>query len=392
MNKELNIGVIGAGSRSRRYLDELQKEYNAKWKLGAIMDPNKENADISIRNYGNSETQYYSNLEEMLDNNEFDGVILASPNKYHLEQVIPVFRKNINLLLEKPIATTIDDCKKMVSEYEKSNAQVILGFVLRYSPFYRKVKEICDSGKIGNILSINATESISNKLSTVFIRAWRKHRSISGPFILEKCCHDVDTINSFVDSKVIRVASFERSSYFTEDNRKAPNCNTCAIKDECIYDADFLKDDEDGVKIKGLSDECVYQDLEHSDHQVVNLEYENGILATFSYAWGQPDSTRTIHIFGTNGRIWGNISENSITVEYFENRIVKKEEVQVIVNNSSGHFGADKYLSDKVFEIFSGKEATIRAGMREGFEAALVALAIDKSSREGRIVNMNEIW
>ena len=93
------------------------------------------------------------------------------------------------------------------------------GFVLRYAPLYRKVKELLDTGKFGKIMQIEANEHIPSNHGSHIMRNWRRHTDISGPHILEKCCHDLDLIIWYSQSLPSKIASFASRDFFVPANR-----------------------------------------------------------------------------------------------------------------------------------------------------------------------------
>ena len=100
------------------------------------------------------------------------------------------------ILLEKPVATTTRDCAAMWEAYLRhGRPPLAVGFVLRYTAFYGKVRELLDQGAVGKVLTIHATELLEPATTAVFMRGWRRKHDLSGPLILEKCCHDMDLLN-----------------------------------------------------------------------------------------------------------------------------------------------------------------------------------------------------
>src|SRR5690606_5323808 len=123
---------------------------------------------------------------------QLDAIIIASPNACHREALVPALKHRLVVLLEKPVATTPEDCAAMWQAHQDHpDVPLMIGFVLRFSPFYRTIKRLIDDGAIGKVLSVTATEEMNASLSSVFVRDWRRTRSIAGPLMLEKCSHDM---------------------------------------------------------------------------------------------------------------------------------------------------------------------------------------------------------
>ena len=119
------------------------------------------------------------------------------------------------MLLEKPIATSLEDVVAIYDAAVRYSRKVIVCHVLRYTPFYRRVKEIIKSGVLGEIVNISASENVGFYLQAhSFVRGPWKNSLESSPMILAKCCHDMDILRWLIDKKCWSVASFGELSYF----------------------------------------------------------------------------------------------------------------------------------------------------------------------------------
>lgn len=377
------IGMIGCGSRAGRYISELLKAHGEQVELAAVCDPVPEKAEDFIERYGTDKTRYFHHDQKMLSELTLDGVVVASPNKFHKEQALRLYERGIPFLLEKPVAITIDDSYELLQAAQRSKAKAVLGFVLRYTPIFTKIKEIVDSGELGDILVINAEEPVPPPLVIRNTRNWRIDTEVGGPFLLEKCTHDFDVFNWLIGAKAEKVSSFAERSYFTKKNQPAANCHVCPIAAECLYHSDY---NPNGA----IGDACVYDDFEQPDHQVVNVKYSNGAMVNFSYAWAQPRVGRSIHIMGTKGELRSNISTNQIEVIPVEGRR-KDVRVHRVETDGSGHNGGDSIIAKALFQVISGEESAMKAGIAEGVEAAVVALAADESARTEKIIDLSQL-
>lgn len=405
------IAVIGCGMRSDAYMHEFKKELAGDWRLEALADPNPAALDVFRRLYGDDAVKTYASGPELIEKSgdSIDGVIIGSPNTFHLESLLPALNKNLIILLEKPVAINVDDCAKMWRAFSKAhNPNVAVGFVLRYTAFYRKVKEILDSGTIGQVLSIDSTESIIPAITALFTREWRRLEKFSGPFIVEKCCHDMDILNMLTGSRPLKVSSFASRTRFVHNPDAAMHCRECSLKDTCRYDVSKI-----GKKLQYCSpsieickvnfsgnDLCVFNsDKDIPDHQVINIQYENGILATFNVSIDQPTPTRTIRILGTLGQIAGDLEEDELNIylhdeDYLRESLYNKPLKQKIelIHDDSGHHGGDSVITGCFKSMLMNRCFEPLAGLREGIYACLVAFAAEKSRHKGEIVNMEELY
>lgn len=401
-----HLAVIGCGLRSDCYMCQLRDGLGKEWQLVALADPNPKAVEVYVRNFGNESIHIFSDGPELLEKmaGKLDAVIIASPNAKHLESVEPAMKIGLTILLEKPVATSVDDCKSMWHSYISADKPpLVVGFVLRYTNFYRKIKELIARGDCGQILSIEATEMMGAPLTTMFVRGWRRFEDMSGPLILEKCSHDLDLLNWFADSKASQVSSFGARTHFIKNPDAAMHCKDCSLKNSCRYAvhkiAPYLLDtsrkDELGELIPSDNDICVFNsDKDIWDHQVVNIKYENGILAGFTVCMDQPRTTRTIKINGTEAQIFGDIGKDHLEIRYHLKEGSEDEKIEQIPieHDNSSHHGGDSVIANQLKAMLRGEQSPPLAGLREGIEACLLALAAERSAKENKIMNEQQIY
>ena len=399
-----NLGVIGCGLRSDCYLAQLESGLDTEWKLVALADPRQLSLDVYMRNYGNADVRTFSSGPEMLDamGGQLDAVIIASPNATHLDSLRPALTEDLTILLEKPVATTVHDCAQMWQAYTGAGKPPLaVGFVLRYTTFYGKVKQIIDSGAIGDILSIEAAEMMAPPLTANYMRGWRRKLGMSGPLLLEKCSHDMDLLNWFAGARAMHVTSFGERTKFLPRAEAAMHCNDCRFKDTCRYSicriAPYLMDtsrrDAVGELIPRHNDLCVYNsDKDVWDHQVVNLRYENGVLVTFTVCTDQPRTTRTIKVNGTDGEIIGDIGLDQLRVEYHsETKNVSRVEEVSVDHDTSGHHGGDSVISNQFKAMLRDEPVPPLAGLAEGIDACLVALGAEEAAVSHAVIDLDTL-
>lgn len=398
------LAVIGCGLRSDCYLHQMRPTLGFEWQLAALADPNPMAVDVYRRNYHSSARGFATGPELLAAERHLDGIVIASPNAFHRESMELAVRRGIPVLLEKPVATTLEDCSAMWRAWQDADRPpVAVGFVLRYTAFYRKVRELLCDGALGQLLSIEATENLGAPLSALFNRTWRRLGTTSGPFLLEKCCHDLDLLNWFVGARARWVSSFASRTRFVPNPQAAMHCRDCTLAESCRYNsariAPYLINGVRSHEILELlptdNDLCVFNsDKDVPDHQVVNIEYENGVLASFSVSLDQPRTTRTIKVNGTQGQITGDIGRDYLRVEYHlhhgSETKTRTEEI-VLQHDNSGHHGGDSVISAQFSEMLRGNPTPPVAGLREGIEAAVLALAAEQSVRSRSVVDAGEL-
>ncbi|MHB9071400.1 MAG: Gfo/Idh/MocA family protein [Sedimentisphaerales bacterium] len=386
------LGLIGCGLRGVWYLYNLrQSRLNVS--LVAVADIDQKYCGIANKLFAKNEAVCFKNGEDLINNADLDGVIIASPNDVHCGPMVLAAKKHLKILLEKPIATSVEDFAAMWQAHEQNDGQIVVGFVLRYAPFYSKIKEVVRSGEIGKILAITAEELMSDELSMAFNRGdWRPNSERSGGLLLEKCCHDMDIINWLADSKASSVFSNAERTFLEPKHDAGLVCSKCKIEKTCRFsNAHVIKPFETEWPSElhemfgKFSDEtCAYRNHKYPDHQAVTIKYENGVLCNFIVAQAQPATRRTIHILGSKGRIYGVLNDECFTLF---RRTGADNEVRHIIEvhpDKSGHGGGDSILTNDFFKLLQGNPNLDRPGLKEGVESALMCIAADKSVQTGQ--------
>lgn len=159
--KELKFVLIGAGMRGQAYARIACLDYGCE--LVAVAEPNDDQRLHIQQKYGVSEQNCFISYEQLLKQGKIaDFAIIATQDQMHYEIAMMAISCGYHLLLEKPIAPTPEECVAIWRAAEKKDVQVIVGHVLRYTPFFRAVKELIDAGKIGRIVSVIHTEGVGN--------------------------------------------------------------------------------------------------------------------------------------------------------------------------------------------------------------------------------------
>ena len=316
----------------------------------------------------------------------------------HCGSLVLALKKGIKVLLEKPVATTPEDCAAMWQAKEESNAHIVIGFCLRYTPFYEKIHEMVRNGDIGEILTINAEELMSDELSMFFNRGdWRPSSKRSGGLLLEKCSHDMDIINWMANSKAESVFSRSRRTFLRPQEGLGPVCSKCKIERTCRFSrSQLIKPFETEwpaelheMFSKFSDDTCAYRNHGYPDHQTVSIAYENGILCNFTVAQAQSATRRSIHVLGSEGRIYGVINDNRFTIFHSSGADAETPRVVEVHPDKSGHNGGDSVLTNDFFKLLENNPNKNRPGLREGIEAAMMCVVAEQSAQSNKLLELN---
>jgi predicted dehydrogenase len=377
MNKH-GIGIIGCGGRVRS-LAALLKEQHPEVEFVAFSDPRPESVTDTRKALGAENATEYADYHELLKDERVAWVMIGSWNCFHREQAVAALNAGKHVFCEKPLATTVEDCLA-IRDAGRNNPHLkfIVGFTLRYSPHYRKIKKLLDEGVVGDIISMEFNETLHFCHGGYIMGDWRRLTKNAGTHLLEKCCHDIDLVNWMLEDHASRVASFAGLNVFTPENAGL---------------VDHVGPDENGKPAYQTWPGTVNlnpftADKDILDNQVAIIEYSKGVRATFHTNCSSAIPERRMYICGTEGAIRADVISG--TIEY--QRIGFEEGLQTADTGAAGgHGGGDHVLTESIYDCMVN-DAEPLTGIADGIASAFTIFAIDEAERSGQVVSVEPYW
>ena len=230
MERKLKAALVGVGSMGRGHLDNYVKflKEDSPIQIVALCDVDKKKftnykADFNLGEVGADGYDFnmfrlYNDLDKMLEaETDLDMVTIALPTYLHCWGACKCMEKGINVLSEKPMALTVEQCEEMIACAKKNNVRLMIGQCLRFAPAYLKLKEIIDSGELGEVVASFFFRGGGTPLWSY--ENWLLDREKGGGALFDQHVHDVDMINFLfgMPEKVSTVGKtmFEKSAYDT---------------------------------------------------------------------------------------------------------------------------------------------------------------------------------
>jgi len=401
MAEKKRIAFIGTGGRCNSYAGHIDQN---ETDFVACADPSEANRKAFIAlNKINPAIQQYDNWHDLFAKaGPLDGVVISTPNHLHTEPGVEAMRRGLALALEKPIAESADGCRKLLAAKREHDARVLIGFVMRSAPYYRQARQWIDEGRIGRVATIQADEIVHLLTVGVMFRSpWRRFVKTSGGSLLEKCCHDIDMITWMAGGAPVAINSFAGRKTLAPRTDVPKLCDDCHITDTCsyylpneVYDGPartWGNQDADLYKFIANRGECIYNNgHDIFDHQVVQIQYDNGVLANFTSEFGTVGHAtgRNLKIFGDKGVIWGKTEEKVI---YLQDKQTDKVIRQEIKEDGSGHAGANRAHALAFLRLMTKPDEIPSATLEAGYLSAMLCFAADQSVREKRQVDVSHL-
>ena len=419
--KKLSLIAIGGGDRTSCYLKYLDICPEC-FELVGIAEPIKEKRDFLKEKYNVPEDMCVDSYEKLLSMPKLaDIAMICTQDKMHFEPTMMAIEKKYDILLEKPVAPTPEECQKISEAANAAGVKVLVCHVLRYAPFYKALKKALEDGVIGEITNINHIEGVGNiHMSHSFVRGNWRRKDESTPMILAKCCHDTDLLQWLIGEPCKKIQSFGTLSYFCEKNAPegAPKrcLDGCPHKDTCFYYAPslykidtaevqhfraiaankFNPTDEEVDEILKTSPygRCVYHcDNDVVDRQVVTMQFGDDKCVTLTMSAFNKGGRETT-IMGTKGEIYANVETQSIRLYDFKTR--KTREIYEADKNfdqsiAGGHGGGDAGIMADLYEyVANNNPSNSISDISVSCNNHLISFAAEEARVKGTVIDMDD--
>lgn len=417
--QRLKLAGIGCGGRTLTYLS-LAGQMPERYEVVAAADPVAGRVERVKAASRNPAFRSFASDAELLSQPKLaDVVVVGTQDQYHVQPTLAAMAKGYDVLLEKPIADNLPDVLRLEREARRLGRKVLICHVLRYSPFYQKLKEVVASGALGEIVSLNASEGVGAwHQAHSFVRGHWGVVEKASPMLIAKSCHDLDIISWLMDRRCESVSSYGALTHFRAENapQGAPaRCTDgCPVASSCQYNAmhyatkqrgwlGHVYDQEKGASREDIAQwlsqspwgRCVYRcDNTAVDHQVVAMRFERGATATFTMT--AFDSGRSIEIYGTKARLLAGdhykaAHGSDIAVIDHENHNMTRYNVSSSVGGYDGHGGGDPGLVLALYdEMTKPDPSQMLSSISRSVQSHLMGYAAEHSRRTGTAVDLAE--
>ncbi|MCM8786399.1 MAG: Gfo/Idh/MocA family oxidoreductase [Candidatus Omnitrophica bacterium] len=334
----IKLGLYGCGARTNVLVDSIYKYGLVK--VVCCYDIDKER---SIKTANKYNAVSVNSSSELINYPEIDAFIISLFPKYHANATMEVIETGKPIFLEKPIATNLEDGKKLVKKVKEKNIILHVGFVQRYVPVFKKVKEIIQSGQLGKIIGIqhNWLSRYAPPAWMIETKNWRLDPETGGQLIYHYC-HFFDLLR--------------------------------------FWNGEFKS-------VVSMTNHIIYNPDSPSENEIfATIEYENGALAGLHFSEVSNRNDMIGRIEGEKLTLEYEWNENSIIKIYSKPGLRKPDE---IIGPFKMDIPDDEIMNDFIKEIKGEKE--VSPNIIDGFIPLKLATAIRLSAKEGRKVYLKEL-
>jgi UDP-N-acetylglucosamine 3-dehydrogenase len=328
----IRIGVVGLGVMGRshaRVLDDVDEA-----DLVAVCDPTEDAMAWAKKR----RLVGYRSFEELFDHEKLDAVTIAVPTRFHLEVGLAAIERGLDVLMEKPIATDLDEAQQLVAAAKKRGTMLAIGHVERFNPAVRELKKRLDGGEVGRIFQV--------------------HSRRQGPFpsrirdvgaVIDLATHDLDVMRYLLGVDVVRL--------YAETERRIHT--------------------------------------EHEDMLNALLRFDNGAVGVMQVNWLTPTKIRELSVLGERGMLHLNYLTQDLT--FYENSIATGADLPLSLLTGVSEGTLLRHIVDRAeplrveLESFLASVASKtppEVGSEDGLKALSLALDLIRSANEGRVLDL----
>jgi len=245
MPTPLTAIMIGAGERGYRAYGPYALAHPDEIRFTAVAEPNDARRTRFAEAHAIPPERRFHTWENLLEQGKIaDAALVCTMDTLHTDPTVAALEAGYDVLLEKPMATTLAECVRLVRTAERTGQLLQVTHVLRYTDFFSTLHEVIASGRLGEIITVEHRENVVYwHMAHSYVRGNWRRRDLSSPIILAKCSHDLDVLTWNL-GRCAQLNSFGSLRHFRPENAPpgAPERCTdgCPVADGCPYFAPRL--------------------------------------------------------------------------------------------------------------------------------------------------------
>lgn len=412
--KKVTFAILGMGDRGTVYASKILL-HPEEAEVVAVADLRQERLDKVCKYISLPQDRIFHSAEALLAQPKLaDIMIVASQDSQHCAHAVAAMEAGYDILLEKPIASKLEDVVTIAKTAKRLGRRVLVCHVLRYTVFYKEIRRLLKNGVIGTVQSVEASESVAYfHQAHSFVRGNWHNTEKSSPMILAKCCHDMDILQWVIGKKCLKLNSFGTLGYFNKDHApegSTERCFDCKVEN-CPYHAPTFyvsripgwpasvlcaePTEEKVLQVLRDTDygRCVFRmDNDVVDHQTVNMLMEDDVTVTFQMNAFTNVQTRDIRVMGSAGELWGNFKRKELYFQRWGEEPVKID-LFALCQDFTGHGGGDAGIIQDMIRLYRGEEFDTSSitYLEDSVESHYMAFAAEQSRVAGGVlVEMDE--
>jgi len=363
---DLRYGIIGSGSMGREHIENIKIMGGAS--ITAISDPNENSRELAKTISGGA-PKLFTDHRELLSSGLVDAVVIATPNDTHVKILEDALATDLAVFVEKPLATTVEDCRKIIDWDSKRSALTWMGLEYRFMPPVNEVINRAANGAVGKIQQVSIREHREPFYPKV--ENWNRFSARTGGTLVEKCCHYFNLMDLIIGSQPQKVyaSGGQNVNHLDEkyDGQQA----------DMLDSAFVILDYANGIR--AMLDLCMFAEGSY-DKEILTVVGDEGKLESFLPSLNVRYSRR--EDWGKRSG-WGQGEGTGRGSEI-------KQVFDLSVKYLGHHYGAS-YIEHVKFRDAILNKTAAEVTLKDGATSVITGLAAHKSIKEGRAIILSEM-
>ncbi len=431
--------LVGTGGRAGMYVTAIAKTYRDRAELVGLCDVNQARMDFYLKYYLPELCDYHQpvptwkahEFDRMIAEARPDAVIVTSVDRTHHRYICRALELGCEVITEKPMTIDAEKCQQILDTVKRTGGKLTVTFNYRYAPRNAKVREVLQSGLVGEITTVHFEWLLDTSHGADYFRRWHRNKANSGGLLVHKATHHFDLMNWWLDSSPELVYALGDLKFYGRANAERRGVTEFydRARDNAVAARDpfALKITDRDVILKGLyydaehedgyyRDRSVFADsIDIEDNMSVIVRYRNRAVMTYCLHAHAPWEGYRVAFNGTRGRLEFNVVEKSYVsggAEDFNQPGMRElgkdrsqlvpelifqphwgtaREIPIVCDNLAGHGGGDERLLRHLFVGVDEDPLGQAAGYRDGANSILTGIAANQSMRTGLPVRVDSL-
>ncbi len=432
--------VVGTGHRSSMYIRAVALTYREQAELVGFCDSNQSRMDFYNRRFLKEDCNNYPDVptykaplfDRMIEEQRPDVIIVTSMDRTHHQYICRAMELGCDVITEKPMTIDPEKCQEIIDMQKRTGKNLTVTFNYRYAPRASKVKEVLQSGILGDVTTVHFEWLLDTSHGADYFRRWHRNKANSGGLMVHKSTHHFDLVNWWLGSEPTEVFAMGDLKFYGKINAEKRGVtdfysrardNEAAAKDPfalkvkaddrellgLYYDAEH----EDGY----VRDQSVFGDgISIEDNMSVMVRYRNKAVMTYCLCAHCPWEGYRIVFNGTKGRLEFNVVERPfvegtagadfaqfgmtelqgdrkkmVPEILFQPLWGKAREISYECSDLGGHGGGDAKLLDDIFLGAKNDPLGRAANYVDGAMSILTGIGANRAMQTGKPVKVQEL-
>jgi len=395
-NRNIKVGVVGFAGRAGYVAHIARSMLQGLFETVACVEIDETNYERGCEAF-NCRPRCYNSVRAMVEAGGIDGVMIGTPNAFHLENLLDLRGSGLPVFLEKPLDATWEKICETVRFSDTYPQPILVGHCMRYAPIINKAAELVQAGAIGRVLSFRGVQNCNH--GNVMFHNWRRNLKQSGSNWVEKATHDLDVLFALMRTKPTRLYAISKIQAFGGDMPNDLHCDVCYQRIECPESMGNIRNRQESHVLPqetkgGKKHFCVFaSEADTWDNQACLMQLQDGGFGEYSECYFTPQNYhhRVYELRGNQGVLEIKLGKHEgdihLAPRYGANKDGHVFHFDYLGRN---HYNGDHCMARHIYNVFLGETQPLTT-IKQAFVAETAGYAAVCSSKEDTCLDIESL-